>query len=237
MRRSGHKLPLVLALVAFWSVVGPAKACRQALVLGLDVSASVSEMEYRIQIEGLATALTDPEVVDRMVAPLGQHVELLVFEWGSPEYHRVLAGWTPADSPARLAGMAAKLRSWRRIRFGESTAIGRAMDYAARRLQERRECSQLTVDLSGDGKNNIGTRPRAMRPIMEDRGITVNGLVIATRNIAELSAYYHAEVIVGPFAFVETAGGYEEYAAAIKRKLLRELAAPVAMGPDGARDG
>jgi len=44
-----------------------------------------------------------------------------------------------------------------------------------------------------------------------------------------LSAYYTANVIRGPDAFVEVALGYEDYAAAMERKLLRELAS-IAIG-------
>lgn len=44
---------LALALAS-----GPAGAeCRQALAVGLDVSASVDDREYRLQVEGLANAL------------------------------------------------------------------------------------------------------------------------------------------------------------------------------------
>jgi hypothetical protein len=41
--------------------------------------------------------------------------------------------------------------------------------------------------------------------------------------IAQLSAYFTAEVILGPEAFVEVALGFEEYATAMEVKLLREL--------------
>jgi hypothetical protein len=41
--------------------------------------------------------------------------------------------------------------------------------------------------------------------------------------IGELSSYFRAEVIAGPDAFVQTAIGFEDYAAAMTRKLEREL--------------
>ncbi|MCX8955594.1 DUF1194 domain-containing protein, partial [Ruegeria sp. NA] len=44
-------------------ISGPAFGeCRQALALGLDVSGSVDSREYRLQLDGLASALTRPEV-------------------------------------------------------------------------------------------------------------------------------------------------------------------------------
>ena len=67
----------------------------------------------------------------------------------------------------------------------------------------------------------------------------MNGLVIGSGNrrgdderiadIKELSSYYNSYVIRGTGAFVEAALGFEEYAAAMERKLLRELAS-IAIG-------
>jgi len=53
--------------------------------------------------------------------------------------------------------------------------------------------------------------------------VVINGLVIEVANIQELSAYFDAYVIRGSGAFVEVALGFEDYAAAMERKLLREL--------------
>ena len=102
------------------------------------------------------------------------------------------------------------------------------MHYALDALSGQ-DCAALTLDISGDGKNNSGPRPREVRELLAAKGITINGLVIATRDIAEMSAYYHAEVIVGPQAFVETAAGFEDYGQAMKRKLLRELVPGLAL--------
>ncbi|MGR3364390.1 MAG: DUF1194 domain-containing protein, partial [Maritimibacter harenae] len=46
--------------------------CRQALVLALDVSGSVDAGEYRLQMDGLAQALTAPEVAAAILAPRGR---------------------------------------------------------------------------------------------------------------------------------------------------------------------
>jgi hypothetical protein len=67
----------------------------------------------------------------------------------------------------------------------------------------------------------------------------INGLVIGdgdahgadhrAANIRELSSYFTAYVIRGDGAFVETAVGFDTYAAAMERKLIRELQA-IAIG-------
>jgi hypothetical protein len=64
-------------------------------------------------------------------------------------------------------------------------------------------------------------------------GVTINALVIGADapsssdrrqvEIAELSSYFRTEVVLGPDAFVMTALGFEDYQAAMTRKLLREL--------------
>ena len=113
------------------------------------------------------------------------------------------------------------------------TALGTAMALGAEALREQGACWKRTLDISGDGKSNLGPRPADVKPDLVARGITVNGLVIGvddaaigdTRqaDVGELSAYYRAEVIVGADAFVMTALGYADYARAMELKLLREL--------------
>ncbi|MEM9846126.1 MAG: DUF1194 domain-containing protein, partial [Pseudomonadota bacterium] len=59
-------LPGFLALVVF--AAAAQAGCRQALALGLDVSGSVDTREYRLQTDGLAEALRDPEVQSAFLA-------------------------------------------------------------------------------------------------------------------------------------------------------------------------
>ena len=49
----------------------------------------------------------------------------------------------------------------------------------------------------------------------------MNGLVIG--GDSNIAIYYRAEVIRGPFAFVEEAENYADFERAMRRKLLREL--------------
>ena len=64
--------------------------------------------------------------------------------------------------------------------------------------------------------------------------MVVNALVIGadadiyagdprTEEIQELSAYFQSYVIRGPGAFIDTALGFDDYEAAMRRKLIREL--------------
>lgn len=208
-------------------------ACRQALALGLDVSGSVDEREYRLQLDGLAQAFSAPMVRDRLLAMPDAPVRILIYEWSGPGDQRILAPWSEMADDVDVAILIELLRQKVRTESSPGTALGLAMMAGADFLDQQSQCWKRTLDLSGDGKSNLGPRPREVKPALARRGITINGLVIGvddpqigdTRQaeIAELSSYYRAEVIVGPEAFVQTALGYEDYARAMEIKLLREL--------------
>jgi hypothetical protein len=106
------------------------------------------------------------------------------------------------------------------------------MQVAAGQIGDGPACWRQVLDISGDGKNNDWPSPRQVRESGALGQITVNALVIGSApirgetraaGVAELVAYFRAEVLHGSGAFVETALGYEDYADAMKRKLLKEL--------------
>lgn len=220
-----------LVFVGFGS--GAEAGCRQALALALDVSGSVDVREYRLQLNGLARALQDPRVKDALLVLPQTPVDILVFEWSGPEDQSLLVPWTSVTSEAALQDIIALLEATERRPSTPGTALGTAMDVGAGYLNARRRCARLTLDISGDGKSNLGPRPREVRQSLERSGITINGLVVGSGihagsalrdgEIAELSAYFHANVILGEDAFVQTALSYAEYADAMARKLLREV--------------
>ena len=207
--------------------------CRQALALGLDVSGSVDLQEYRLQLDGLITALNDPEIVNRFLAMPQAPVTLMVYEWSGSNDQMVLVPWTPVRDLETLRDISASLAAAERRAASPGTALGRAMNYGAAALDTQAHCWKLTLDISGDGHSNFGAQPRDVKEDIGARGITINGLVIGAdspvgadrrqSDIAQLSAYFQTEVIVGTDAFVQTAIGFEDYADAMTRKLKREL--------------
>lgn len=217
-------------------------ACRQSLALGLDVSGSVDLDEYRLQLDGLAAALTDPQVASALLTGVDRPVVLAVYEWSDESFQRLLIDWIAITTAAELEGVAQRLRDTPRQPAPHTTAIGAAMLYGAALLARAPACPKRTIDLSGDGKNNAGPRPQDVRDAAPLAGIVVNGLTIGDGlmdhgdvTIGELSAYYKAQVIHGPGAFVMTAQSFEGYAEAMARKLLKELeGAPMTglPGPD-----
>ena len=216
---------------------GPADACRLALVLALDVSGSVDAREYRLQLDGLAAALRDEDVLSAIVALPEEPVQLAIFEWSGAAFQRQILEWTALPDEASVDAVAARLEVWQRMPAPEATGLGAAMQAAAGQIGDGPDCWRSVLDVSGDGKNNDWPDPEAVRPALA--GVTVNALAVAPEAaLPDLAGYFRAEVIHGRDAFVETARGYDDYARAIKRKLLREIATPaVGRAPAPGRPG
>ena len=160
-------------------LAGAAQAeCRLALALGLDISSSVDPAEDRLQRQGLAAALTAPEIVEALLSVPGQDVALAVFEWSGRYQQDMTLDWRLLQSRADILAAARAIAGSKR-RYAEfPTAIGFALGYAAGVFRAAPPCQYLTLDMSGDGRNNEGFSPvLAYRNFPLDE-VTVNGLVI-----------------------------------------------------------
>ncbi|MEO1640234.1 MAG: DUF1194 domain-containing protein [Pseudomonadota bacterium] len=210
--------------------------------LGLDVSSSVDDAEYRLQLEGVATALNAPAVTDILFVQPDAPIRIHVYEWSGPVNHRVIVPWTAIETPDDLFAVTSLLRAHQRGVAAPTTSVGEAILKGFSYLETQSDCWKRTLDLSGDGETNVGTSPEQISPDRTPTGVTVNGLVVGAgdlggdderfADIKQLSSYYRTKVIRGPGAFVEVALGYEDYANAMERKLIRELAS-IAVGSLG----
>jgi hypothetical protein len=210
-----------LALLA-GSAAGAVAQCRLALLIAMDVSASVDAREYVLQRDGLARALDAPDIRDAILNDPSGHVALAVYEWSGRTQQTVMLDWTVIDGPARLdaviAGILGARRGWKDF----PTAIGYALGYGAGMLAEAPDCDRQVIDISGDGTNNEGFLPASAYRHFPFQGVTVNGLVIEGQE-ADVLRFYQTEVLRGPGAFLEVAQGFEEFEAAMARKLFREI--------------
>ena len=215
----------------------PAEACRLALVLAIDVSSSVDAREDALQRRGLASALIAPEVVEAFfVSP--DPVALAVFEWSGRYNQELLLDWVLLDEEADLLAAAERIGFSRRSHNDFPTAMGYALGYAATLLDRAPVCAFRTIDIAGDGVNNDGFGPAEAYAAFPFDGVTVNGLVVNAADFEgeiNLIPFFQDEVIRGPGAFIEIAGGFEDYAGAMERKLIRELSA-LAVGALAAED-
>lgn len=199
----------------------PVPACPLALVLALDVSSSVDDQEHRLQSDGLALALTDPAVIESILSQGG--IWIAAFEWSGRRNQRILIDWTHLNSLRVIGQAAARIRDARRSTNEFPTALGYALGFASVYLKKSPPgCVRRVIDVAGDGVNNEGFAPSNAYNAFDFRGVTVNGLVIKGAD-PDPEAFYREQVIHGPGSFVEIADGYEDYAEAMRRKLIREV--------------
>ncbi|SEO16642.1 Protein of unknown function [Salinihabitans flavidus] len=219
---------MVRALALLLSLCAPlgaqAQECRLALLLALDVSASVDEAEDALQRKGLAAALLAPEVQEAFFA--APPVALAAYEWSGRLKYKTLLDWTMIDDRGALLAAANRIAASTRSETEFPTAMGYALGHGATLLQAGPACLFKTLDMSGDGVNNEGFPPAAAYAEFPFNGVTVNGLVINGADFeGEISLidYYREEVIRGPGAFLEVAQGFADFERAMTRKLLREV--------------
>lgn len=224
-------LRTLLGLAATLGLAAPANAqdhCRLALLLALDVSASVDANEYALQQSGLAAALISPQVRQEFFNGPGP-VALAIYEWSGRFQQDTVLDWTLIETEADLVRAAEIVASTTRRTTDFPTAIGYAIGHAASMFARAPACLFQTLDISGDGQNNDGFPPASAYEHFPLDGVTVNGLAIggASRLIEE---YYADEIIRGPGAFVEYARNHDDFADAMQRKLERELRAMILGG-------
>lgn len=195
--------------------------CRLALQLGLDVSASVDASEYTLQLSGLASALTAPEVVGGFLGGPGP-VALSIFQWSGRFHQEVIVDWTLVTTEADLTAIAEALTRPQRRPEDLPTALGHALTFAADRFATAPACLFQTLDISGDGPNNDGFPPARAYAQGGFETVTVNGLAIGGASVG-IDDYYRDQLIHGPGAFVEYVTSYDDFTATMQRKLEREL--------------
>ncbi len=210
------------------------------LVLAVDTSISIDNFEYDLLMKGIANAFRTPEIVNLIGQQNG--VAVTLFQWSSEVNQQYMIPWHLLTDPASVLSFAAKVEKSERDPNRRFTGIGEAIDFGVRLIAENAfEGRQLKIDVSGDGRNNIGKPPSIPRQEANTLGIVINGLPILTRIVDysgripthtnvdyyDLEIYYREKIIHGPSAFVEIANNYDDFARAFLRKLLRELAPPL----------
>jgi hypothetical protein len=216
------------AIVAVLCTMGVARAqpaqVGTALVLLIDVSGSIDNTEYDLQKEGVATAFRDPAVVKAIWnQPFGR-MAVAVVEWS--DNATVVIPWTIIEDDAGSARFASLVAGIDRTSRG-STALGSAIAFAIDLFDSCGcEAARRVIDVSGDGVNNSGALSSAAgRDLAVERGVVVNGLPI-TGDGSDVGLYEHydSEVKGGQGAFIVEAKGFDDFARAIRQKLVLEIA-------------
>jgi hypothetical protein len=222
-----HKFVVLLSWLAVTLVTNAGFAAAPVsvgLVLAVDVSGSVSQDRFELQREGYATAFRSPAVLQAIQSTSTGSIAVAMVQWTGPGLHVVAVDWTLIDDPASAEGFAAAIERAPRALYGGGTSISGAIDYAREMLARAPYQGQrLVIDVSGDGANNRGRPVEDARDEAVQAGVIINGLPILTLE-PELDVYYRQDVIGGPGAFVIAVKRYEEFAAAMRNKLITEIA-------------
>lgn len=201
------------------------------LVLAVDVSRSMSPRELEIQRRGYAEALISDDVVKAIQGGLIGRVALRYVEWAGDSSQRVVVDWTLVENRKQAKQVASQLVA----KFDSSlrrTSISSAIDHARRSFKSNGYTARRQViDISGDGPNNSGAPVLDARAEALSEGIVINGLPLMTKdgfysryNLEDLDVYYRECVIGGPASFVIPVLEWNQFPAAVRQKLIQELA-------------
>ncbi len=225
---------LCLALYADESRAAPIEVDLE-LVLLVDVSSSVDSVESRLQRKGYVDAMTDPGVLAAIKKTRLGRIAVTYVEWSSSNKQAVVAPWFTIEDFASAFAFATMIEAAPRS-FGHFTAIGSALSFALPLFEQNNiRGERRAIDISADGPNNDGPSPAIIRDLAVAQGITINGLPIVNDRLQSSGMkqmlnydHYFADCIIGgSSAFMVIADDYQDFARAIKKKLIFEVAGQV----------
>ena len=221
-------LATLLSLLCLACGVVPAAAqpVDVELVLAVDVSDRWIPKSSRCSGPAMSMRIRHPDFVSAVRAGANGRIAIAYFEWAGTIRQESLIRWQVIDGRDSAQAFATALAS----RPAESylgTSISGAIDFGAGLFGDNGfEATRKVIDVSGDGPNNIGPPVAAARDRAVSAGIVVNGLPILIRpsaSIRDLARYYADCVVGGPGSFVLPIRAREEFATAIRRKLILEV--------------
>jgi hypothetical protein len=196
-----------------------------ALVLAVDCSFSVDFREFALQMKGLGQAFRKPEIKRAIAMGNLQRIAVSVVQWSDESNQVVAMPWTILESEEDGDLFGETLASMPRKLAEGGTSISSALLYSAAHLSRAPRAHRLVIDVSSDGRNNVGIPVNAVRDRLVAQGITINALTILNE-WPTLDIYFQNQVVGGEGHFVIPANDYAAYADAIYRKLLREITGP-----------
>ena len=146
--------------------------------------------------------------------------------WAEPQVPKDMTGWFVIASDGDAENFARTVERFPRRQTG-ATAIGEGIASALRAMEANGiEAEREVVDVSGDGRESVAREFTVLvdqaRAMALSRGVVINGLAIENE-VGDLADYYRRNVQCGPESFVMAAKNYEDFAEAMRRKLLREI--------------
>ncbi len=208
---------------------GPEKVDLE-LVIATDSSGSIGDQEAQVQREGVAAAFRNPEIAK--IISLGVHGKIAVayLDWSNQFDNTVVVDWMIIRNKETSEEFAEALVSQPRT-YGRRTHISSAIISGMELIENNSyEGTRRTIDISGDGPNNGGLPLAPVREEAIAKGITINGLPIiiddggfGNGTFGDIDQYYARCVIGGRGAFAIVARGFNDFARAVRRKLILEI--------------
>ena len=202
------------------------------LVLAVDISGSIDPEEAQLQRDGYVAALTDPALLKAIQGGFLGRIAATYVEWAGAEISVTVANWTVIEDErsarnfaATIARAPAHTALW--------TSIRNAIEFALPQFESNKfQGTRRVIDISGDGPNNKGGLVTVARDRAIAMGVTINGLPIVNNRpspfgwpaMKDLDLYYGNCVIGGPGAFYIVANSFTDFARAIRKKLILEIA-------------
>jgi hypothetical protein len=231
MRRGAFSL--VLAAILWATTLPLARSANPPvdleLILAVDVSRSMDFDEQTLQRDGYVAAITHPDVVAAITQGLHGKIALSYVEWAGPATQFTVMDWRVIDGAASARAFAAELAR-APIRQLRGTSISGSLAFVEPQFENNGyEGMRRVIDVSGDGPNNMGIPIEIAREPIIRAGVTINGLPIMIKrpggfaSIGNLDVYYEDCVIGGPGAFLIVVRSADQFAQAIRRKLVLEI--------------
>jgi hypothetical protein len=239
-RASGRAIGAIIMLATLLAIVPTGRAANPpgtasvdtALIMSVDVSGSVDERRYRLQMDGIARAIVDPAVVKAILSGPNAAILLSVVTWA--DRPRTAMPWMRISNQTEAETVAAMVRTLPR-HAGDFTCMARMLRYLADRVVPMIPvpAGRVVIDVSGDGRDNCNPEQpvAAIRDELTGTRTTINGLpILEGREAGTLETWYRQNVKGGPGAFVLPALGYEDFGRAIRQKFVTEISQSVAHG-------
>lgn len=225
-----------------------------ALIVSVDVSNSVDNDRYKLQMEGIAKALEDPGVIEAIINGPNGGILFAMVTWA--DRPTLSLPWVKITSKEEAMAVAAKVRKLP-LAGGEFTCMTKMLRSANDKIvpQIPAKALRIVIDVSGDGLDNCNADEpiETVRDELVANGVTINGLPIlqganaggadgaivpgaADKQAAEaladpigLEEWFKTHVQGGNGSFVLPANGYGDFARAIRQKFVIEISGKPAL--------
>lgn len=234
MRRI-RNLVIALAMLLPLARQLPAQAVDLELSLVVDVSGSVDGTEFNLQKTGYVNAFNNPALWTAISEGAIGKIAVNFIYWSSYNQQQEAVGWTLIDSQAAMNAFATAVNGTARP-YSNNTGLGEALRFAANTFTSSiYDGTRQVIDVSGDGCDNSNAAGSVFttangRAYALAAGVdAINGLVIQPTNYCDNSTgngtVYNEYLndLKSATGFVEVANDFDDFGAAVDRKLIREI--------------